>query len=139
MRRGEGPIALPGAKPARLAGWLALPGRKRKRIAARLPQLRTPQRRADGSPVRELAPDQRLALSHAARALSAEFDGTFDTETIKQILATSYGQVAEGAKVNQFLPLLAERFARERLKALAKVDSLAAANRREHASAAHSN
>ena len=39
--------------------------------------------------------------------------------------ATSYDQFASNARVVSFLPLMAERFARQRLKALAKVEGLA--------------
>jgi protein-tyrosine-phosphatase len=40
-------------------------------------------------------------------------------------LATSYDQFANRAKFNHFLPLMAERFARQRLKALAKIEGKA--------------
>ena len=73
----------------------------------------------------ELAPDQRVSLSHAANNLGREFDGVFATETIELFLATSYDQFADRAKFNHFLPLMAERFARQRLKALAKVEGKA--------------
>jgi protein-tyrosine-phosphatase len=70
----------------------------------------------------DLAPDQRVSLSHAATHLAKEFDGVFGEETIELFLATSYDQFADRAKFNHFLPLMAERFARQRLKALAKVE-----------------
>lgn len=69
-----------------------------------------------------LSPDQRVLLRHAARGLAEEFDGIFGEETIDLFLATSYDQFADRAKVNNFLPLMAERFARQRLKALARVE-----------------
>lgn len=69
-----------------------------------------------------LSPDQRVLLRHAARGLAEEFDGIFGEETIDLFLATSYDQFADRAKVNHFLPLMAERFARQRLKALARVE-----------------
>jgi protein-tyrosine-phosphatase len=46
----------------------------------------------------------------------------FGQETIERFLATSYDQFADRAHFNHFLPLMAERFARQRLKALAKVE-----------------
>ena len=73
----------------------------------------------------ELSVDQRVSLSHAARTLAAEFEGVFGEETIELFLATSYDQFADRAKFNHFLPLMAERFARQRLKALAKVEGKA--------------
>ena len=73
----------------------------------------------------ELTVDQRLSLSTAARHLAREFDGVFGEETIELFLATSYDQFADRAKFNHFLPLMAERFARQRLKALAKEEGKA--------------
>jgi arsenate reductase (thioredoxin) len=69
-----------------------------------------------------LSPDQRLALRVAAKALQDEFAGTFSVETIELFLQTSYDQFADRAKFTNFLPLMAERFARQRLKALARVE-----------------
>jgi arsenate reductase (thioredoxin) len=73
----------------------------------------------------ELQLDQRLALRSAAANLRSEFEGVFGTETIELFLATSYEQFAAEARVVSFLPLIAERFARQRLKALAKVEGKA--------------
>jgi arsenate reductase (thioredoxin) len=69
-----------------------------------------------------LSPDQRLALRTAARVLQTEFAGTFSVETIERFLQTSYDQFADRAKFANFLPLMAERFARQRLTALARVE-----------------
>jgi arsenate reductase len=69
-----------------------------------------------------LTPDQRLALRTAARSLRDEFAGTLSVETIELFLQTSYDQFAERAKFVNFLPLIAERFARQRLTALARVE-----------------
>jgi len=66
--------------------------------------------------------DQQVALKHAATRLTRDFDGTFNTETIERFLHASYDQFAGRATVANFLPLLAERFARQRLQALAKVE-----------------
>jgi protein-tyrosine-phosphatase len=69
-----------------------------------------------------LSPDQRLALDHAARKLGDEFAGTFSVETIELFLQTSYDEFASRATVSNFLPLIAERFARQRLNALARLE-----------------
>jgi arsenate reductase len=69
--------------------------------------------------------EERQALRSAASNLHSEFDGIFGEETIERFLATSYDQVAGKAKVHDFLPLLAERFARQRLNALGKVEGKA--------------
>jgi len=72
----------------------------------------------------DLSVDQRLALRTAAARLSEEFTGVFGTETIERFLHSSYEQFATGASVPRFLPLIAERFARQRLTALARVEGL---------------
>jgi protein-tyrosine-phosphatase len=54
--------------------------------------------------------------------LHSEFADTFDLETIEWFLYSSYDQLAASATVQDFLALLAERFARQRLRALAKVE-----------------
>ncbi|MBA2531311.1 MAG: arsenate reductase ArsC [Nocardioidaceae bacterium] len=66
--------------------------------------------------------DQRLALKSAATRLARDFEGTFGAETIERFLNSSYDQFADRATTVNFLPLLAERFARQRLQALAKVE-----------------
>jgi arsenate reductase len=71
---------------------------------------------------RDLSIDQQLALRTAATRLVREFDGTYGTETIERFLHTSYDQFANRSTVPNFLPLLAERFARQRLQALSRVE-----------------
>jgi protein-tyrosine-phosphatase len=66
--------------------------------------------------------DQQLALKVAAKNLGATFEGTFGPETIQEFLANSYDQFAGRATVTNFVPLLAERFAKQRLTALARVE-----------------
>jgi protein-tyrosine-phosphatase len=68
--------------------------------------------------------DQRLALKQAATVLHDEFGEFFSTETIQLYLETSYDQFAEQATVHNFLALMAERFARQRLRALARVEGV---------------
>jgi arsenate reductase (thioredoxin) len=66
--------------------------------------------------------DQQLALRTAAANLYQEFEGTFGIDTIERFLHSSYDQFAGRAAVALFLPLLAERFARQRLHALERVE-----------------
>ncbi len=70
----------------------------------------------------DLSIDQQLALTTAASNLARQFDGTFSMETIERFLHSSYDEFATRAVVKNYLPLLAERFARQRLRALAKVE-----------------
>jgi arsenate reductase (thioredoxin) len=76
-------------------------------------------------------PSNRLAelslelqhLIHAATArLEEEFSGTFGSETIERFVGDSLDQLLPRATIMSFLPLLTEKFARERLRALAKVE-----------------
>jgi arsenate reductase (thioredoxin) len=69
-----------------------------------------------------LSIDQQLALRTAATHLQRQFDGTFGAETIERFLHSSYDAFAARAVVLNFLPLLAERFARQRRTALARVE-----------------
>ncbi|MDI9890170.1 arsenate reductase ArsC [Humibacter ginsenosidimutans] len=68
--------------------------------------------------------DQEAALATSAERLTREFAGTFGRETIDRSLHASYADLAARATVPNYLPLLTEKFARQRLRALAKVDGL---------------
>jgi protein-tyrosine-phosphatase len=71
---------------------------------------------------RDLSIDQQVALKTAVTRLQGEFDGTFGVETIEHFLHSSYDQLAGRATIPNFLPMLAERFARQRLNAVARVE-----------------
>ena len=71
---------------------------------------------------RDLSIDQQLALRNAAAALESEFSDLFGATTIEKFLQTSYDHFVSRATIPNFLPLLAERFARQQLQALAKVE-----------------
>jgi arsenate reductase (thioredoxin) len=66
--------------------------------------------------------DQEYALKVAATRLARDFEGVYGVETIERFLHTSYDQFAGRATVLNYLPLLAERFAKQRLGALARVE-----------------
>ena len=68
--------------------------------------------------------DQQLALKTAAARLAEEFTGIYGPQTIGRFLESSFDQFADRATVTKFLPLIAERFAGQRLRALAKVEGL---------------
>jgi protein-tyrosine-phosphatase len=70
----------------------------------------------------DLSVDQQLALRTATVRLRESFDGVFGAETIERFLYSSYDQFAAHSTIPNFLPLLAERFARQRLHALARVE-----------------
>jgi arsenate reductase len=68
--------------------------------------------------------DQSVALRTSAVRLVDEFAEIFGSETVERFLHSSFDQFATRSTVPKFLPLLAERFARQRLRALAKVEGL---------------
>ena len=70
----------------------------------------------------DLAIDQLLALRTSAGRLQERFSGVFSTETIERFLYHSYDEFATRAAMVQWLPLLAERFAVQRLTALARAE-----------------
>jgi arsenate reductase len=72
----------------------------------------------------DLSVDQQHALHTAAAGLGREFDGMFCQETIGRFLHTSYDEFAARGSMPNVLPLRAERFARQRLHALARVEGL---------------
>ncbi len=70
-----------------------------------------------------LDPVTRQHVEKAAEALQDEFAGTFSRETIARFIAESVDLLGE-SKINVFVPVLAHRFARERLKALGQAEGL---------------
>lgn len=67
--------------------------------------------------------DKQLALRSAAERLASEFRGEHDRDTIEAYLLSSYDELARQARLVNFVPLLAERFARQRLHALARLEA----------------
>lgn len=74
------------------------------------------------SPRAALSVDQRQAMHTAATRMCRDYADTFSIETIEEFLYSSYDTLALGAAITNYLPLLAERFARQRLTALATVE-----------------
>lgn len=62
------------------------------------------------------------ALDRAEARLREEFATMFELKTIHRFLHSSYENFAARATVTMYLPLLAERFGRQRLQALAKIE-----------------
>ena len=61
-------------------------------------------------------------LRSSSLVLQKNFDGVFSAETIEGFLLTSYDEFAGRLNNVTYLPMFAERFARERLTALARVE-----------------
>jgi arsenate reductase (thioredoxin) len=68
-----------------------------------------------------LDPITRSHVEKAAEALEDEFRGVFSRETIERFIAESVDLLGE-SKITVFVPVLAHRFARERLKALGQAE-----------------
>ena len=66
---------------------------------------------------------ERMCLHSAATDLHTEFRGIFGPETIESLLLDSYAELAAKATVTTWLAIGAERFARQRLQALAHVQT----------------
>lgn len=69
-------------------------------------------------------PTEANVLGGAISRLQKEFDGTFSPETIEETVHDSYRRLAETATVTTYLALFSERFARERLHAVARSEKL---------------
>ncbi|MEO5633812.1 MAG: arsenate reductase ArsC, partial [Gaiella sp.] len=70
-----------------------------------------------------LDPITRRHVEKATESLVGEFAGIFAPETINRFIVDSLDQLGN-ARFSDFLPVLAYRFARERLKALGQADGL---------------
>jgi arsenate reductase len=69
-----------------------------------------------------LPAEQQLALRRAIVELETRFAGSFGKETIERVILDSYDSLAPTAKATMHLPVLAEKFARERLRAIGRAD-----------------
>jgi len=70
-----------------------------------------------------LDPVTRRHVENAAEALQQEFAGVFSRETIARYIAESADQLGQ-SKITVFVPILVERFARERLRALGQAEGV---------------
>ncbi|MEV0938315.1 three-helix bundle dimerization domain-containing protein [Streptomyces phaeochromogenes] len=71
---------------------------------------------------RERAAKRAVTEGIAATHLRRQFDGSFGEETAERFLTSNYDQFVGRRTIPKYLPLLAERFARQRLHALAKFE-----------------
>jgi arsenate reductase len=68
-----------------------------------------------------LDPVTQHHVDQAAKALVSEFAGIFSEQTIARYIAESLDLLGD-SKINVYVPVLAHRFARERLRALAQAE-----------------
>ena len=69
--------------------------------------------------MRELNASTRRLLSHLTARLAAEYDGVFEPRTVERVVEDSVERLGH-VTITRFVPLLVERFARERLLASAQ-------------------
>ena len=65
--------------------------------------------------------EMRPLIRASSERLRTDFAGVFGEETIQRFMAESWESL-QGAKVAAFVPLFVERFTRQRLRALARVE-----------------
>ena len=67
-----------------------------------------------------LSDDVARLLDRISADLASRFDGVFALESVQRYVYESYTALQRTAKIDTYLPLIAEQFARERLTALAQ-------------------
>jgi len=72
----------------------------------------------------KLTTEQQYLVKQASERLKGDFAGVFSVETIERFMTESQDQLESRAMVTTWLPILIERFVRDRLRALAKVEGL---------------
>jgi Protein-tyrosine-phosphatase-like, N-terminal domain len=71
--------------------------------------------------------NQELAIRGTSSALINEFAGRIDQPTVEQVVRETVAKLREGATVQLYIPLLAQRVARARLRELAAQGHVSAA------------
>jgi protein-tyrosine-phosphatase len=66
--------------------------------------------------------DQQHLVHSVTSRLEPQFIGTFGPETIERFVLDSLDRLLPTTKIATYLPVLAERFAKERLRALARLE-----------------
>jgi len=72
--------------------------------------------------VQDLSTAQKHLIHTAAVRLQDKFDGIFGPETIERYISDSLDQLLPRSDVISFVPIFVERFAKDRLRALAKIE-----------------
>jgi protein-tyrosine-phosphatase len=72
--------------------------------------------------VKDLSTAQKHLIHTAALRLQDKFKGVFGPETIERYINDSLDQLLPRSEVVSFVPIFVERFARDRLRALAKAE-----------------
>jgi protein-tyrosine-phosphatase len=73
--------------------------------------------------MRDLPAGEQRVIQGSLDDLKSEFHGIFDDETIEHFVVDSYERLAATAKVKTFVSVMSERFARQRLQAMAHIET----------------
>ena len=76
----------------------------------------------------ELTTAEKLQLRQAAERLKTRFEGQLNVESIERFLHDSLDQLLARARTTTWIPLLAERFASDRIRAMVRLESNVALN-----------
>jgi arsenate reductase (thioredoxin) len=71
----------------------------------------------------ELTIEQQLQIRQSSERLRKEFEGRLNTETIARFMTDSLDLLVPRASTTTWVPLLAERFTRDRLRALLRLEA----------------
>jgi len=71
----------------------------------------------------ELTGGEQLQMRQAAERLKTRFDGRLNVESIERFLLDSLDQLLMRARTTTWVPLLAERFAADRIRAMIRLES----------------
>lgn len=71
----------------------------------------------------ELTTAEKVQIREAAARLKRRFEGRLNTETVERFMNDSLDTLVRRANTSTWVPLLAERFARDRLRALVRLES----------------
>jgi len=70
-----------------------------------------------------MSTEERLRIKQSAAVLQRRWQGRMNTETIERFLAESLAMLMPNAKITTWLPVVAERLANDRLRALVRLES----------------
>lgn len=70
-----------------------------------------------------LTTEQQLQVKQASERLRRQFDGKLNAETIERFMTDSLDVLVPQASTTNWVPLLAERFTRDRLRALLRLET----------------
>jgi protein-tyrosine-phosphatase len=74
------------------------------------------------TPMSELSTEEKLRIAQASVRLQREFEGRINAETVERFMHDSMDTILARARTREWVVLLSERFARDRLRALFRIE-----------------